>query len=270
MAEVVGSAQTGSIAGASGVDEAAEELYGLPPAEFVAARGRLVAAAPGPDVAAAIKALRRPTVAAWAVNRLVRRGAPELEEALELGSRLRDAQRQLRGGELRRLDLRRRELVNELTSLVAEGVGGLAGEALSQVRNTVVAAMADASSAAEVRGGRLVKALEYSGFGPVGGGDVVPDDLSVRREARRSRRLAEALEAVEEAEERVDSCSAAVKVAGREHASLVRELDEVRGALRAAEKAVQQAGRGVEKARQKLVAAEDARKAAVEAVDLLR
>jgi len=266
MAAVVGSEQTGSITTTSRVDEAADELYALPPAEFTAARARHVAAAGDKGAAKAIGALRRPTVAAWAVNRLVRSGAPELDEALELGERLRDAQRQLHGSELRRLDGRRRELLGVLTSLAADGAGGLAGEALQQVRNTFTAAMADAELAEQVRGGRLVKALEYSGFGPLVDGVPVPDDLSARREQRRDRRLREAREAVESAEERVDESLGEVKAAKVERAQRVRELDDVRAALRAAERVAQQAGRALEKAEQRLASAEDARSAAKAAV----
>ncbi len=266
MAAVHGSAQTGSITTTSRFDEAAAELYALPPAEFVAARARRAAAAADKDTAKAITALRRPTAAAWAVNRLVHLGSPELVEALELGERLRDAQRQLHGSELRRLDKRRRELVNELTALAAEGAGGLADQALNQVRSTLTAAMADAGMAAQVRAGRLTKALEYSGFGPMSDGAPVPDDLSARREQRRERRLAEAREAVEEAEERVDGCQAEVKTAAAEHALRVRELDDVRAELRAAERVAQQAGKALEKARGRLESAEDARRAAQGAV----
>lgn len=266
MAGVVGSEQTGSITTTSRVDQAADELYALPPSEFTAARARHVAAAGDKGVAKAIGALRRPTVAAWAVNRLVRSGAPELDEAFELGERLRDAQRQLHGSELRRLDGRRRELVGVLTSLAASGAGGLAEEALQQVRNTFTAAMADAGMAAEVRAGRLVKALEYSGFGPLEEGVPVPDDLSARRVARRERRLEEAREAVRSAEERVDECQGEVKAAKAEQAQRVRELDDVRAALRAAEREAQQAGRVLSKAEQRLASAEDARAAAEAAV----
>jgi hypothetical protein len=266
MAGAVGSEQTGRITTTSRVDEAADELYALPPSEFTAARARHVAAAGDKGAAKAIAALRRPTVAAWAVNRLVRSGAPELAEALELGERLRDAQRQLHGSELRRLDGRRRELVGVLTSMAASGAGGLAGAALQQVRNTFVAAMADAGLAAEVRGGRLVKALEYSGFGPLVEGVPVPDDLSERRVARRERRLREAREAVEAAQDRVDECSGEVKAAKAERARRVRELDDVRAELRAAERVAQQAARAVEKAERRLASAEDARAAAEAAV----
>ncbi|MFD9741513.1 hypothetical protein [Umezawaea sp. NPDC059074] len=268
MAGVVGSEQTGSITSTPEVDRAADELYTLPPSEFVAARKRLVDSAGDRGVAKAIGALRRPTVAAWAVNLVVRGGGSEWEEALELGELLREAQRRLHGSELRRLDVRRREMVGVLTSLAESCVGGLPGDALEQVRNTFIAAMADEGMAAQVCSGRLVKGLEYSGFGPVGEGAPV-DDLSERREMRRERRLVAAREAAAEAAERVEGLGGEVKAAVAAHALKVREVEELKAALRDAERGAQAAGKVVEKVRGRLEAAQEARAAALGEVEEL-
>ncbi|HXS45756.1 MAG TPA: hypothetical protein VN751_14105, partial [Solirubrobacteraceae bacterium] len=67
-------------------DDAVDRLYGLAPGEFVPERDALAKAlrADGRrDEAAAVKALAKPTVAAWAVNQAVRsqpRRARELWE----------------------------------------------------------------------------------------------------------------------------------------------------------------------------------------------
>lgn len=50
------------------VDAAAVELYGLAPEQFTTARNALIKAA----AEEAVKALRRPTLAAWPANQLVR------------------------------------------------------------------------------------------------------------------------------------------------------------------------------------------------------
>ena len=71
------------------IDEVAAELYALPPDAFTAARNARAAAAGG-EAGRRIKALRKPTVAAWAVDLLSREG--DLGEALEL-----DADGLLRG-----------------------------------------------------------------------------------------------------------------------------------------------------------------------------
>jgi hypothetical protein len=72
-------------------------LYGLPPERFTAARDdlakRLRRSGAG-EAAGAVKALRRPTVAAWAVNRLAREQPDALEELLDAGRRLAEAQDQ--------------------------------------------------------------------------------------------------------------------------------------------------------------------------------
>ena len=57
------------------LEQVADELYGLPPGEFTEARDALVKrlrADKERDLANQVKGLRRPTVAAWALNQLVR------------------------------------------------------------------------------------------------------------------------------------------------------------------------------------------------------
>ncbi len=85
----------------SDLDAIAAELYALPPAEFTAARNREAGMADR-SIAAQVKALRKPTVAAWAVNLLAREG--QLGEALELSAALREAQEDLDAAELARLN----------------------------------------------------------------------------------------------------------------------------------------------------------------------
>src|SRR3954453_1910413 len=81
------------------VDEA-DELYGLPDDEFTAARDALAKRLRGEkrrEDADAVKALRRPSVAAGAINRAVREhGADEL---LAAGEALRAAHERLLSGE---------------------------------------------------------------------------------------------------------------------------------------------------------------------------
>ena len=86
------------------MDEAAEldRLYGLPLDEFVKERDALAKRLRGEDreAAAAVKALRKPTVGAWALNQAIRRRRSETDELLETADALRDAYRDmLRGGD---------------------------------------------------------------------------------------------------------------------------------------------------------------------------
>ena len=55
-----------------------------------------------------MKKLRRPTVSAWLVNLLAREDGGQMDELLELGQSLREAQRALDGDRLRELSAQRR------------------------------------------------------------------------------------------------------------------------------------------------------------------
>ncbi|MGI5217793.1 hypothetical protein [Nocardia sp. CA-290969] len=171
------------------VDDVADDLYGRPPGEFVAARDEQVRAAKAAgdkQLAAAIAALRKPTVAAWTVNMLVRAAPEEVAALLRLGEQLRTAQRELSGAQLRSLTRQRRQVVDAL----AERAGEIATEhghpvteaVLRQVGETLTAALADPDVAGRVRAATLASAASYAGFGPVG-----PDLAVVRDEQEQSR-----------------------------------------------------------------------------------
>jgi hypothetical protein len=78
-----------------------ERLYALPPGAFTAARQELAARLRREgrrQDAAAVKALRRPTPAAWAVGRLLRLEPQRFKEMLEAGRQARQAQRSVLAG----------------------------------------------------------------------------------------------------------------------------------------------------------------------------
>lgn len=153
---------------------ATAELYAVAPDEFVATRTRLVQdARSGGDASLAkeVGRLRRPTVAAWAVNRTVRERPGEVERLRDVGHRLRAAQAQLDAARLRDLRSAREELLAGFVAgaaEVAEAAGRpLAPAALDEVRSTVIAALASEQAAEAVVSGHLTRALSYSGFGEV-------------------------------------------------------------------------------------------------------
>src|SRR5690349_10824883 len=91
--------------------ELAAELYLVPPARFVETRDSIAqqaSAAGQVELAARLRALRRPTQSAWLVNLLVRNEPATMAELRALGRQLREAQTVLAGDELRRLSERRR------------------------------------------------------------------------------------------------------------------------------------------------------------------
>lgn len=155
------------------LEEVAGELYGIAPAGFVAARDEWVrrARADGDrPLAAAIGKLRRPTVAAWAVNLLSREAADEVGALLKLGNALRDAQRRLSADRLRTLTTQRQQVVNALSrkagDLAATHGQPLTEPVLREIGQTLHAALADPEVADQVRTGTLTTATTYEGFGP--------------------------------------------------------------------------------------------------------
>src|SRR3954471_3271554 len=99
------------------LDRIADELYALPPEEFTAARDRAAAQVKADGQAALasqIRALRKPTQGAWALNLLARERPDELGQLLDLGTSLRAAQASLQGDELRRLSAQRSQVVGAL------------------------------------------------------------------------------------------------------------------------------------------------------------
>ncbi|WP_052465944.1 hypothetical protein [Mobilicoccus massiliensis] len=159
-----------------------DELYGADLAEFVATRTRLAKdarEAGDRDLAARITALRKPTVAAWAVNRLVRERPVEIERLLDLGRRMRQAQASLDVATMQSLRRERDSTLESFTraaGFVADAGGhGLSVSASDAVRATCVAALADEKAAEAVASGALVRTLDYAGFGEVDLDDAVAE-----------------------------------------------------------------------------------------------
>ncbi len=152
------------------VRAAADQLYAADPAEFTDQRSDLVAqarAAGDQAAARAIAALRRPTRAAWVVNRLARTDPAAVDRLTGLGDQLRAAESALDGSQLRELSRARRELLAELTrqALAGADVADPPDALQQEVTGTLGAALADPRVAADVTAGQLVKAVQPGGFG---------------------------------------------------------------------------------------------------------
>ena len=157
-----------------GVAEVADELYGLRPADFIAARderARQVKASGRQEAAAAIRKLARPTASAWLVNQVVRAAPDQLSRLGDVASALQDAQRELAGDRMRELSGERRQVVADLvasaTDLAAETGPAASATVLGEVRATFEAAIADPRAGVAVRSGHLTRALTYAGLGEV-------------------------------------------------------------------------------------------------------
>ncbi len=137
-------------------DEISDRLYALPPEEFTQARNqaeRELRTAGDREQAERVKALRKPTAAAGAVNRLVRSHRAQVEAFLEAAARLRDAQVAGKGDPAAAAQAER----VALDKLVALG-----GE---PVRTTLQAAAVDDDIARDLLQARLVHEPEPAGFG---------------------------------------------------------------------------------------------------------
>jgi hypothetical protein len=161
----------------------ADGLYALPLAEFTPARDARAKELKGTDLAAPVKALKKPSLAAWIVNLLVRRDADQVTQVLDLGAALREAAAGMQGEELRALTRQRRQLTAAVTSgarALASGEGVKVTQSVAdQVEATLTAAMLDARCAEAVRSGLLVTALAATGVDEVDLGAAVatPDAL---------------------------------------------------------------------------------------------
>jgi len=250
----------------------ADALYGLPLAEFVAARDELarrLRREGARDEAVRVAKLRRPSAAAWAVNQVVRTQRVAARELWAAGDALLDAQARLVSGtgsaaELRAAAVRERDAVEALAGAAA-GLLDPTGRApsrttLERVGETLHAAALDPDVRELAAAGRLEGERRYIGLGAAVAG---PPEVAAREEAepaepresaeqqrreqdaareRRERRRRRQ-EAVAEAEAELESArvtladaDAAVERARREEAEAQARLDEaLRRAGRAAE-----------------------------------
>jgi hypothetical protein len=225
--------------------EVADRLYAEPLSAFTAARDAEAKASPDKELAAQVKALKKPSVAAWAVNLLVRREGDQIDQVLALGEQLRAAAESMAGEELRALTRQRRQLTNALAGtardLAREQDVRLTSAVVDQVEGMLTAAMLDPVAARVVRSGLVLTAFTSTGVSEVDVDAVcaVPEALGpdVAHRATSVERAAPSLHLVPEddrvrraaAEDQVDEASRAVDEARAE----LEQVDDGLGRLRA-------------------------------------
>jgi hypothetical protein len=230
------------------------DLYALPPEEFTAARDAL-----GP----AHKKLRKPTVAAWVVNTLVRQEPALLEQLLALGADLAAAQSGRDAAALRTLGDQRRQLVAAVANRAVELVDRPVSPAVrEEVQATLEAALADPPSAAAVVSGSLVRSLSYAGFGGVdleGAVAAVPAPAAPAKEkgkvAKLERAAQEAAGALDDAVRHAERIEREATAAQHETATAqeaaraaTARAEDLRAALKAAETTEKKAAANASKA----------------------
>jgi hypothetical protein len=156
-----------------------ERLYALPLEDFVRERdefAKRLRSEGDRDAAAAVKALKKPSIAAWAVNQ-VRRDRPEdVGRLLDVTDELHRVYADLAAaGARERLgeaaDMQRdliRSLVRCAGELLDAGGHGASEATLTKVADTLRAAALDDDLREQFSHGRVVRERRAAGLGPVG------------------------------------------------------------------------------------------------------
>jgi hypothetical protein len=210
------------------LDAELDRLYGLPLGEFVSARDELAKGLRAEDrreEAEQVKALRKPSVAAWLVNRLSRERELDVQRLLKAGETLRKAQADAAAGETEAFADARRDEHAALERLaegareiaVREGSGQAAVAAATQ---TLRAASLTDEGRELVKRGRLTEELEPPGFEALTG--LVPAQPRKRpakappRPKRPSKKALERVRRLQQAERTAHEAARAAEKAAEE------------------------------------------------------
>ena len=245
----------------------ADDLYALSLDEFTPARNELekqLRRKGERDEAKEVKALRKPSVAAWALNQLARRQSKTVKRLGAAGERLRAAQEDLMQGgdrqEMAEATAEERALVTELAGAAAAiaGKAGLAtGSSLEEkLRATLHAAATDEETAAELMAGRLVREREAVGlFG------LVEAPAPAKRPAEPKQKRPKQTKRSEDGD-RTAAERAAAEEAKRRLRELERDLRAAAGEEKQARRHLQRAERSAASARERAEAATERLEAA--------
>jgi hypothetical protein len=252
-------------------DDALDSLYWAAPEAFTAQRTELVAAAKkrgDSDAATRISAARKPTTAAWIVNRLALSDKDVKRRLADLGDRLRAAHAEMDGERIRELSAEQHRLIGELTRAAFEAAEATrpSGAVREDVTSTLQAAVADPDVTARL--GRLAKPERWSGFG--GFGDAAPVSEPSRpapekrppHQTAAQRRLEKLNAAVAAAERDKAEADAALEERQAERDAARQRRDEALAVLRKAEREFNRADDRYEKAKRASRAAADSVKEA--------
>ncbi|MDX3771557.1 MULTISPECIES: hypothetical protein [unclassified Streptomyces] len=152
-----------------------DKVYATAPSDFVSRREELAAEAKANGLvedARLIHAARRPALAAWAANLLLRSQPAESRRFLELGRALREAYRILDADGIKELSEQRSSIVSALSRQAAaparEAGHRLSDAAQQDVASTLRAVLADQDAADRWAAGRLERALTPPADFPAG------------------------------------------------------------------------------------------------------
>jgi hypothetical protein len=236
-----------------------DRLYEVKQEEFTALRTKLAAAAKqrgDTDTAKQISAARKPTTAAWVVNRLALRDHDVRTRLAGLGERLKDAHAAMDGGRIRALSAEQRRLVDDVARTAFEEAELTAPSAAlrDDVTGTLQAAIADPDVASRL--GRLTKAEQWSGFGEFG--DTTMVSTSSRKTVTAREKPAKKPQRDEKRDDKRVEKRAALAAAERAKADIDAALTELQSDLATARLRRDDARRRLRDAENALIAAQDA------------
>jgi hypothetical protein len=276
---------------------APEDLYGLPLEEFTPARDALakeLKAAGQKDEAAEVKSLRKPSVAAWALNRVAREHPDAIEGLRAAGAEVRSAQDEAMSGDAGHLRDAGRALAEEVDRVAALAADVLrdAGRPVTPSQQekfvaTLRTAAVDGEAGDSLARGVLVEELESTGFSLLapgaatdaparpparapsktsGDGDGLKKLPGAERPAKKPKPSKEALEAVDAARRELRRCDAEADMAATRAR---RRAERAEAAAKRAVEAQREAEQARVEAEEAAGEAEAARRAATEAADRL-
>ena len=224
--------------------EAPEDLYVLPLDNFTAARdslARRLKSEGDDDGARAVASLRKPSVAAWALNRVARDDPDAIEKLVQRHRKLRNAGSREAVEDASR---QRREMVATLTDQAMDALGSGSQQTRDRINRTLLAVATDTEGESALVAGTLVRELEPTG---VGWGEIAlptppPPDPAV--EAKRV--VDEARTRSKQAEREAESAEADVETAKER---LAQARDRAKRARKAAREAAEDLRRAEEAAR---------------------
>lgn len=178
-------------------DEAVDELYSAERDAFVATRTRL-AKELGGDEGAELSKLRKPTVAAWALNRLARDSRRDVDLLLDAGHRMRRA-----GADRTAFDEARAKETDALRRLTksAEALG-IGPAAVAKVNAALRAAAVTEYGREQLARGRFVDLPEATGFEAYAGVELPKPPRKAKTPTRNDTALREAQAELRELERR--------------------------------------------------------------------
>jgi len=228
------------------LDDALNELYDAAPEEFVAERKRLAKQlkADGHEADAGhVAKLRKPTVAAWALNRLARDHRRDIDLLLDSGHRLRAAQARVLRGEAREMFEQAQRTERETIGRLVRGADQLLGErggasstVLEQVAASLHAAAVSEQGREILAAGQFTEPLTLEGFDAVAGLAPPPSKRAAKpKPSRSTEELKQARAELADARKRLRDAERTAHEAHRLAAQADSNVEDAAEAVRKAE-----------------------------------